>query len=113
MAAREVVWTITNHTGQTLTYEGNSLSSGVMASQPTQSINAGAQGTFVVESDGLMTGAVGSVSYGIPGGTFVFSFSNPYAGNDTVSVACPNGYTAQTSQSTGNDNSVTSILSKV
>jgi hypothetical protein len=112
MAAREVVWTITNQTGQTLTYEGNSLSSGVLANQPTQSINSGGQGAFAVESDGFMTGAVGSVSYGIHGGTFVFQFSDPYAGSDTVSVTCPNGYTAQTSQSTGNDNSVTSILSK-
>ncbi len=112
MAAREVVWTIVNNTGETLTYQGNNLSSGVMATPAPSSIPSGTQGTFVVESNGLMTGAVGSVTYTTPSGDFVFNFSNPYVGSDTASVMSPSGYTDHTSQTTGNDNAVTSTLSR-
>lgn len=102
-ASRSTTWTINNATESDFNLVSANLVHGVWANNPPQVIKSGRSVTFKGESDGFMTGVEGTVIYSIPAGQYTFYFDNPYIGGDSYKVTPPNGYDDSTTQTTGND----------
>ncbi|WP_437620663.1 hypothetical protein [Sorangium sp. So ce1151] len=113
MAARSTNWTITNATASDLSLSSSKLDHGVWARNPPQVIKPGQTATFCAESDGMMTGDEGTLTYASPDGDFVFQFNNPFLGTDGYGVRCPDGYDHKTHQQTGNDQTLSTRCFKV
>ncbi|TWB09188.1 hypothetical protein FBZ89_1453 [Nitrospirillum amazonense] len=103
MAARSTTWTILNATAFDFTLVSATATGGVFAVSAPNVIKSGESGSFRAESDGFATGDEGTVIYSIPDGHFSFYFDNPFIGSDDYSVTPPPSYNASTSETTGND----------
>ncbi len=102
-ASRSVSWTVTNGTSNAWTLVSSDLNHGILGNNPPKSIGPGQTASFSAESNGLMTGCEGTVTYASDDGSFAFYFDNPYIGGDDYKVTTPNDFDQKTSQQTGND----------
>jgi hypothetical protein len=97
-----------------LTLEGSSLAHGIWSlnDAPPQSIPAGAQNVqWGSESDGLMTGTQGAVTYSLgAGGTVTLNWDNPYAGSNEYSSSVPAGFSCPYSGGDEDNTNVTFTL---
>ncbi|SCX27936.1 hypothetical protein DSM25558_4335 [Agrobacterium sp. DSM 25558] len=111
-AARSTIWTITNATDSDWSLSSSTLNHGVWASNPPQTIKAGATASFTAESNGVATGDEGTVVYSFSGGSASFYFDNPFFGSDDYTVAVPPGYDQNSNQQTGNTQVLTTRVFK-
>lgn len=108
MAARSISVTIVNNTNKRLIRSASAADSGVYTVEPPSVIAAGAQGQFNMESNGFMTGAVGSASYQMEGvtGEIVMQFANPFAGKNEFKTTMPSGYTVDRTGGVGDNTTI-------
>ena len=115
MAARSTNITIVNNTTLDLILESASVIDGIWSpgSYPQSPIAAGTKGSWQSESDGVMTGTEGNVTYHfqIPAGPVYINWDNPYVGNNGYSIITPAGYTLQQTGGDGDNATVTFTLS--
>ncbi|MBU8900749.1 hypothetical protein KRR26_34600 [Corallococcus sp. M34] len=94
MAARSIDGIIVNSTGMNLIRTAITTESGKYTRDPPSTIGPNTQESFRIESNGMMTGAIGSVVYRIDGGggDLVFHYSNPFAGQNHFDNEAPSQF---------------------
>lgn len=107
-ASRSLTWTITNATKYAWTQTQSELNHGIWVKNPPKVVPPGGHITLQSESNGLMTGCEGTVSYSSTVGDFVFYFDNPYVGDDSYTLTVPDEYDHATTQTTGNQYKIVS-----
>jgi len=117
MAARSTAVTFNNNTTSNLTQSGDPyLQHGIWVTKPPQTIKAGDQAVkWESESDGILSGTQGGVTYKFDGTDDVLelAWNNPYAGSNDYHVKkIPTEYSCSISGGDGDNARVTFSLEK-
>ena len=103
-AARSVHVIIKNDTERNLTNVSVSVQHGIVTKNPPNSIPPSEAGELFAESQGVLTGTEGTVTYQLDGlnGTASFHWDNPYAGSNSANGSAPAGFQVEQIGDTGN-----------
>ncbi|MGK4002688.1 hypothetical protein WMF31_08695 [Sorangium sp. So ce1036] len=82
MAARSVVCTLINKTGELLSLADTQLDHGIFTPGKTPPATCNGAASWSGESDGLMTGTEGRVTYKGPSGAVTLHWNNPFVGDN-------------------------------
>ncbi|MFT3776199.1 MAG: hypothetical protein QM820_63455 [Minicystis sp.] len=109
MAARSIDGTIVNNTSRRMIRTSANRESGKYTNEPPGEIAPRAQASFRIESNGFMTGAIGSVTYRFEGvsGMVDLHYSNPYIGSNHYENSAPAGYSVDRAGGDGDNTSIT------
>jgi hypothetical protein len=108
-SARSVDVMLVNRTGASLRCGDAVLDGGEWASYPPSALTAGGGASWRTQSNGLMTGTEGRVTFAIDGtdAKVTLSWSNPYVGSNSYTCQASDGYSCSRTGGSGNNSSVT------
>lgn len=115
MAARSVLCTLVNYTGEPLTFVGPpQLDHGILTPGQKPPPACGGMAVWSAESDGIMTGTEGRVTYRGPSGSVTLYWNNPFVGDNDYGATPGGAYiiTAVQGSKVGNNVNVTYIVDR-
>ncbi|MER8042109.1 Crystal protein ET79 [Streptomyces sp. NPDC094032] len=115
-AARSTTVTLTNNSGKLLVRDGSWLGWGIWSDGmlPPSMVQPGVTAKWASESEGLMTGTEGQVTFTMTGESnkVTVYWNNPYVGSNSYSCSVPSGYTCTRSGGGGDNASASFNVSK-
>ncbi|MCP9956601.1 aegerolysin family protein [Streptomyces sudanensis] len=115
-AARSTTVSLTNNSGTLLTRAGSNLHWGVWSDGllPPSMVQPGVTAKWGSESEGLMTGTEGEVTFDVAGSSnrLRVYWNNPYWGSNSYSCSAPAGYKCTQQGGTGDNAAVSFTLSR-
>ncbi|KOU65337.1 hypothetical protein ADK55_06810 [Streptomyces sp. WM4235] len=115
-AARSTTVTLTNNSGKLLARDGSQLKWGIWSDGmlPPSMVQPGVTAKWASESEGVMTGTEGSVTFSMTGESnkVTVYWNNPYVGSNGYSCSVPSGYTCSRSGGGGDNAAASFTVSK-